>query len=89
MDLDTNDKLRGDPDVKKLGSATGENIFEPVQCVGKMAHPLYKWLKKHGVEIDYNWEKVLLNEDGCIVKHYKDDINPDEIRKDIDELLKK
>ena len=64
-------------------------MMSKIEVMGKKAHPLYKWLKKHGVEIDYNWEKVLLNEDGCIVKHYKDDINPDEIRKDIEELLKK
>ncbi|TVP88788.1 MAG: glutathione peroxidase [Alkalicoccus sp.] len=68
-------------------------LTKKIKVNGKDAHPLYKHLKseqsgKLGSEIKWNFTKFLVDQEGNVVERYSPQTSPDNIRKDIDELLK-
>ncbi|PTL40021.1 glutathione peroxidase [Alkalicoccus saliphilus] len=69
-------------------------LTKKIKVNGDEAHPLYKHLKseqggKLGSEIKWNFTKFLVDQEGNVVKRYSPQTSPDNIRNDIDELLKK
>lgn len=59
----------------------------------KKADPLYTWLKeaKGGIlskDIKWNFTKFLLDKEGHVMKRYSPQTSPQDIEKDIQELLK-
>ncbi len=59
----------------------------------KKADPLYTWLKeaKGGIlskDIKWNFAKFLLDKEGHVMKRYSPQTSPQDIEKDIQELLK-
>jgi glutathione peroxidase len=69
-------------------------MFEKIDVNGTGAHPLYKWLtsEKPGLlgtqAIKWNFTKFLVRRDGTIFKRYAPTTKPEEIRADIETLLK-
>ncbi len=67
-------------------------MFEKVVVNGKDAHPLYKFLKdkKNGIlgsAIKWNFTKFLIARDGIPVQRFAPNTTPDEIEKNIIELI--
>ncbi len=68
-------------------------MFAKVEVNGNNAHPLYKYLKKNskgflGTEfIKWNFTKFLIGKNGEVLKRYAPTDTPDEIAKDLEELL--
>ncbi|APJ04317.1 glutathione peroxidase [Silvanigrella aquatica] len=68
-------------------------MFSKIDVNGNNAHPLYKYLKKNskgilGTEfIKWNFTKFLIGKNGEVLKRYAPTNTPDEIAKDLDELL--
>lgn len=54
-------------------------------------HPTYQWLRDEselqGGELQWNFEKFLLNGEGKVVKHYRKDWEPSALLPDIEALL--
>ena len=61
------------------------------QTTGKRQEPLYKWLRENsslkGAEMQWNFEKFLINGDGQVVNYYQTGVQPSDIRGDIEALL--
>ncbi len=67
--------------------------FQKINVNGKEATPLYTWLKeaKGGIlskDIKWNFTKFLLDKEGHVMKRYSPQTSPQDIEKDIQELLK-
>ncbi|MCB2206766.1 MAG: glutathione peroxidase [Bacteroidetes bacterium] len=67
-------------------------MFDKVNVNGKEAHPLFKFLKKSlpgtlGGRIKWNFTKFLLDAEGNPVKRFGPSTKPQEIEKDIKNLL--
>ncbi|KAB8037916.1 redoxin domain-containing protein [Silvanigrella paludirubra] len=68
-------------------------MFAKVEVNGNNAHPLYKYLKKNskgflGTEfIKWNFTKFLIGKNGEVLKRYAPTDTPDDIAKDLEELL--
>lgn len=68
-------------------------MFSKVDVNGNNAHPLYKYLKKNskgflGTEfIKWNFTKFLIGKNGEVLKRYAPTDTPDDIAKDLEELL--
>lgn len=64
-------------------------IFSKIDCNGETSHPLYKWLRDTvGIkEVEWNFEKYLINQNGQIWKHYLSAVKPDALSRDIEDLL--
>jgi glutathione peroxidase len=58
---------------------------------GALESPLYTWLKAHDPEskkdIDWNFEKFLVDQKGQVIKRYSYNIEPSQIESDIIKLL--
>ena len=67
--------------------------FAKINVKGKDAEPLYNFLKQQkgglmGDEIKWNFTKFLVNQNGEVVKRYAPTTTPENIAKDVEELLK-
>lgn len=68
-------------------------MFSKIEVNGSNAHPLYKYLKKNskgflGTEfIKWNFTKFLIGKNGEVLKRYAPTDTPEEIAKDLEELL--
>ena len=68
-------------------------MFSKIDVNGKNAHPLYKYLKNRCREtflndIKWNFAKFLVDKKGVPYTRYLPNIEPIDIRKDIETLLK-
>lgn len=68
-------------------------MFEKVDVNGKIAHPLFNYLKSEakGVlsnEIKWNFTKFLVDANGNVIKRYAPIVKPSKIKADIEKLLK-
>lgn len=66
--------------------------FAKIKVNGKNEHPLYTFLKSQqggvlGSKIKWNFTKFLVDCDGNVVKRYAPTVKPEDIKKDIKELL--
>ena len=64
-------------------------LASKIEVNGDSAHPLYKYLKtaaKNGAEIDWNFEKFLIDQNGDVT-HYKSDFAPDSFREILNKKL--
>ena len=67
-------------------------LSEKLNVNGKVAHPLYKFLKSHsrsmlGKEIKWNFTKFLISRDGTIIKRYAPTTRPDSLRQSIEKMI--
>ncbi|MCR5655126.1 MAG: glutathione peroxidase [Lachnospiraceae bacterium] len=67
-------------------------MFEKIEVNGENEHPLYTYLKKEqkgtlGNKIKWNFTKFLIDKEGNVVKRYAPTVTPDQIEKDIKDLL--
>lgn len=63
-------------------------IFEKIDVNGPNEHELYKILKKEFPgDIEWNFEKFLVDKDGSICGRYKSSVEPRELVEDINELI--
>ena len=68
-------------------------MFSKIEVNGSNAHPLYKYLKKNskgilGTEfIKWNFTKFLIGKNGEVLKRYAPTDTPEDIAKDLEELL--
>ena len=67
-------------------------MFMKIDVNGEKADPLYKYLKValpgiSGNEIQWNFTKFLIDRKGMPVKRYDSKVKPEEITKDMEELL--
>lgn len=51
-------------------------IFDLVHVKGKNQHELYEWLTKGSDDIQWNFEKFLINRNGEVVAHFPSSVNP-------------
>ncbi len=69
------------------------DMFSKIDVNGDTAHPLYKFLKKEakgafGSEsIKWNFTKFLVDKNGKVITRFATTTNPENIRKDIENLL--
>jgi glutathione peroxidase len=68
-------------------------MFEKIDVNGKNEHPLYKYLKSQkrtlfGSDISWNFTKFLIDREGRVVKRFRPNVKPQELKKDIEILLK-
>jgi glutathione peroxidase len=69
------------------------DMFKKTRVKGDKINPLYHYLVLNspvdkGKEISWNFEKFLISKDGEILKRYKPEITPSDIKKDIEKALK-
>ena len=67
-------------------------VFAKIEVNGKDAHPLYKYLcsqKKNilSADIQWNFTKFLIDQNGEVVNRYEPSVKPKEIEKEIQKLL--
>lgn len=68
-------------------------IFDKIDVNGENTHPLYDYLKKEkpgllgSQNIKWNFTKFLIDKNGEPVKRYAPQVKPNELEKDIEELL--
>jgi glutathione peroxidase len=64
--------------------------FAKIEVNGKNESPLYTFLKSKsgGKDIDWNFTKFLIDEEGKLVKRYDSKVTPDTIGLDVEKLLK-
>lgn len=66
--------------------------FSKIKVNGAKAEPLYQWLRKENPEkqdiaIRWNFNKFLINRKGEVVARYDSKVTPEELQKDLDQLL--
>ena len=69
-------------------------IMKKIEVNGKHADPLFVWLKKQapgvlGGTIKWNFTKFLVQSDGMTVKRFAPNIEPSELKTDIEQFLAK
>jgi glutathione peroxidase len=63
-------------------------LFAKIDVNGPNAHPLYQLLRgDNGAPIRWNFEKFLVDREGNVKKHYSSKDTPEEIERDVVELL--
>lgn len=64
-------------------------IFSKIDVIGKDAHPLFEYLQEQtaGGDIKWNFEKFLVNRQGFPVERFRSGTTPNELEKDIQQLL--
>ena len=67
-------------------------VMAKIDVNGENAHPLYKYLcsqikSVRGSDIQWNFTKFLIAQDGNVVKRYESNVNPQEIGGEIETLL--
>jgi len=67
-------------------------MFAKIEVNGDDAHPLYRWLTgpHEGIEggpIEWNFAKFLLDRDGTVVQRYSPQVEPDQLREDVEKAL--
>ena len=68
-------------------------LFDKIDVNGDSAAPIYQFLKKDNPsesgsnDIEWNFTKFLVSRDGEIIKRFGPKTEPEEIKKDIEELL--
>jgi glutathione peroxidase len=67
-------------------------IMAKLEVNGRGADPLYKWLKKKasgslGSSIKWNFTKFLIASDGVTVKRFAPNVEPEQLKGDIEQLL--
>ena len=69
------------------------SLFDKIDVNGDSAAPIYQFLKKDNPsesgsdDIEWNFTKFLVSRDGEIIKRFGPKTEPEEIKKDIEELL--
>ena len=67
-------------------------MMSKIHVMSKRQEPLYKWLRDNselkGGDMQWNFEKFLINEHGEILGHWEASDEPDVIRPEIEALLK-
>ena len=73
-------------------------LFEKVEVNGKNTHPVFRFLRSNSslfdknervaAEIPWNFAKFLVNSQGKVVDYYGPQTAPEDIRPDIEKLLK-
>lgn len=77
----------------KMNYSVSFKIFNKIEVNGKNENELFKFLKKAkkgllGNDIKWNFTKFLVNKEGEVVGRYAPTVKPEEIEKEIIELLK-
>lgn len=77
----------------KTNYSVSFKIFNKIEVNGKNENELFKFLKKAkkgmlGNDIKWNFTKFLVNKEGEVVGRYAPTVKPEEIEKEIIELLK-
>ena len=66
--------------------------MQKVHVMSKKQEPLYKWLRDNselkGGDMQWNFEKFLVNSQGEVVGHWSASDEPNVIRTEIEKLLK-
>lgn len=67
------------------------DMFEKIQVNGKDAHPLWKYLKTKkqgpkGEDIDWNFTKFLIDQEGQVVERFKPSVKPLALLKDLEKI---
>ena len=72
-------------------------LFSKVEVNGADCHPLYKYLRRNSVlydkkkstmqDIPWNFAKFVIDQEGNVVKLYAPDVRPEELVRDIQQLL--
>jgi glutathione peroxidase len=68
-------------------------MFEKIEVNGQHAHPLFNYLKKRSPgllvpDIKWNFTKFLVDRSGNEIKRYAPAVTPEELKHDIEEMLK-
>ena len=68
-------------------------MFDKIDVNGANADPIYKYLKSQkksllGSEISWNFTKFLIDKEGKVVKRYLPTVKPQDLKRDIEKLLK-
>ena len=76
----------------RLNHGVTFQLMSKIEVNGKNAHPIYEYLKgaakgTFGNAIKWNFTKFLISRDGQTVKRYAPTVKPEEMEKDIVELL--
>lgn len=69
-------------------------MFSKIEVNGKNTHPIYRFLKKKkwgilGGRIIWNFTKFLIDKEGNVIKRYSSKVKPENIEKDLVELMNK
>ncbi|WP_279664045.1 glutathione peroxidase [Ectobacillus ponti] len=67
------------------------DLFDKIHVKGEGVHPLYRLLTENASpagEVEWNFEKFLLDREGKVVARYKSSVEPAELKADIEKLLK-
>lgn len=68
-------------------------LFSKVEVIGDTAHPLFQYLvnevpaPSHTGEIEWNFAKFLVDQNGNVVKQYPSRLDPAEVESDIQKVL--
>ncbi|MBQ6185355.1 MAG: glutathione peroxidase [Bacteroidales bacterium] len=76
----------------RLNHGVTFQLMSKIEVNGKNAHPIYEYLKgaakgTFGNAIKWNFTKFLISRDGQTVKRYAPTVKPEDMEKDIVELL--
>ena len=76
----------------RLNHGVTFQLMSKIEVDGKNAHPVYEYLKgaakgTFGNAIKWNFTKFLISRDGQTVKRYASTVKPEDMEKDIVELL--
>lgn len=76
----------------RLNHGVTFQLMSKIEVNGKNAHPIYEYLKgaakgTFGNTIKWNFTKFLISRDGQTVKRYAPTVKPEDMEKDIVELL--
>ena len=76
----------------RLNHGVTFQLMSKIEVNGKNAHPVYEYLKgaakgTFGNAIKWNFTKLLISRDGQTVKRYAPTVKPEDMEKDIVELL--
>ena len=85
-------------DLDQSENADAMVIMEKIEVNGANAHPAYEFLRYNSelfkeaggssAPIPWNFAKFLIDKDGAVFKYYSPNVNPDQIKPDIESLLK-
>ncbi len=77
----------------QMNYGVGFPMFEKVDVNGNDAHPVYKYLSEAAPgllgtkEIKWNFTKFLIDREGKVLKRYAPNVEPEEMKCDIEKLL--
>jgi len=76
----------------QLNYGVSFKMFQKIEVNGPGRHPLYKYLIEENIEekrkdIEWNFEKFLIDRDGNVIKRYRSMKKPKSIEKDIRSLM--